>query len=168
MKRTLSVILLFALFALFSIAYGAGSITTPSLSSGTIIERQDGSGTWRYIKWTVTSTAGTASISGGEVTDPQYGILWQIWADPDETNQPDDNWDLEILNNSSDQYDLLCGDGANIPYDRSDETVRFTPLNSQGDRISLFGDTPSVSITNFNTAGTATADIWMKIRIDEE
>ncbi|MGD9889705.1 MAG: hypothetical protein AB7R89_25720 [Dehalococcoidia bacterium] len=77
----------------------------------TITEAEDGLRVKRIkFEWT-SGTDGEAGTASGETTVPYGGKVERLITDPDGTDAPTDNYDIEILD--EDGYDVLAGAGAN-------------------------------------------------------
>jgi len=153
-----------------SVVFAAGSVNTPTKlgSDPTIQEYKNSEGKLvRKIKWSWSSTSGTSTADGGYVSG-QVGKILKAWADAGTTNQPDDNYDIEIrLGADGVGHDVLYGYGYDMPQDFSDESCRFTPLDSSGNFSYLFGDTISFHGKYLNTAGTADGDFYILLEVFE-
>lgn len=157
MKRFLLVILLISFFT--TPVFGAMSI---SIDDKTIPRRAGWSKSIRILHWTITSTTGTGTGSGGKASNVT-GTVMQLIAKPDGTSQPDDDYDIDF-NSSITGHDALNGAGDDLPQAyASDENRRYPADWLNSGPIFLADENISLSVTNFNAAGTARSDIYLII-----
>lgn len=154
----------FALVVLVGgVAFGAGTLQD---TAPTVYNYKDGQGRLiRDLKWSWSSTDGTATVTGGYIRG-QIGKVLKAWSNVSATNQPDDNYDIRIVKGDTGAgMDVLHDYGQDLPQDFSDSSCEFTPLDGDGNFIGLFGDTLSFKGEYLNTAGTATGDFWLRIEV---
>ena len=152
-----------ALFALFifipALLFAAGTVTLTSDDT----ESFPGGKTWRILEWTITTTAGQSTATGGSATGVAGKIIG-VHVEPDATNRPDDDWDLDVLDATS--TDVCQSDLDNLPrYSTDNGCLRYPVTDDAGASIYLFNENLSLSVTNFNSAGTATSVLFMYIEL---
>lgn len=151
-------IFILSLMLAAQVVYSAGTVT---VGTRVITDSQWARGI-REIKWSWASTAGTASAVGGIVSNVT-GTIWGIKAEPHQTNMPDHQYDIAILDLVN-GMDVLNGDGADFHQSASQVSNLRVPVDSQnGALIPLVTQTLYFSGTNLNSSGAASGIVYLYI-----
>lgn len=145
------------------------SIVRPSYAAMTIaVERsqkfnRNWSAEFIELKYTITSTDGTATGTSGAVASIS-GIPISLQVVPDGSNAPDAAWDATlVVTRLGTSSDGLEGKGANLPAVQGAGCLIGIVDSTSSLAYPLFDDTVQLSVTNFNTSGAASAVVYIYI-----
>lgn len=121
----------------------------------------------RVITWKLLSTDGTATIDGAStaVAEGVTGTIINVFAKPDGSSAPDDDYDL-VVKSVSNGADVINGAGANLPQDPTSAENRRMPVDFlNSGMIFLFDEDLYPYATNFNAADTAISYISIYVML---
>lgn len=155
MKKAAALLTLFIFIP--ALLFAAGTVTLTSDDT-----EQYPNSVIRTLKWTISSTSGSSTMTGGTATGVA-GTIKSVKAEPNTTNKPDDNYDIEGLD-AVNSMDMFQNDLWNMPQSATVNGNMRVPLTADvGDRITLYGQDIQLSVTNFNASGTATSVLYMYV-----
>jgi len=134
---------------------------------------EEGGGCIRVLKWTYDSGGVATAITGSSASDATncIGYIKQLISVPSTTTAPDNDFDVEILDQSYNGTDILNGAGDDLPSDCStanqEDECRRTPVDAEnGGNIQLIGETLRFWIDNMDdSTDDADGDIILVIEL---
>ena len=102
---------------------------------------------------------GSGNVSEVGILTKITGVILGVWFKPSTTDQPSNEYDVELLN--ADGYDVLLGVGANLPNDPADSVCKRTPLTADDQLVPLYDDTLALSISGAGASKKGTVHVFL-------